>query len=467
MDQPRTRYALSGAPEAPVSIAWQQFGEGDHDVVMVYGLVSHVDSPWGWPRHGDFLRAIARFARVTHFDKRGVGLSDRLAVAATLEERVEDLLAVMDAAGVQRATLVGASEGAPLAILFAATHPDRVERLALFGGMARTSAAPDYPFAPPKDDLLASALELVVPYWDEAVLIEIFEPSNADDPAAREHWVRNQQQSASPGMVAQLYLMAFDLDVRELLATVRVPTLVMHRRGDRAVPVQAGRWLAAQIPGAQYVELDGNDHVAWAGDQGPPLEHLERFVTGTVAPSAVERSLLTVLFTDIVDSTRRAAALGDAAWTAVLARHNERVTTAVEDHGGQVRKFLGDGVLATFTGPARAVRAGLAARDAVRELGLELRIGAHCGEVEHQGDDIAGIAVHTAARVAATATTGEVWTTSTIADLVAGSGLVFEDRGTHDLKGLDRAWTLAAASEGPAPADLAAAFETLVALPEA
>lgn len=449
MQRPRTRYAQSpGRDQRPVSIAWQQFGEGEHDLVIVYGFTSHVDLEWDGPPAAAFLTALGTFARVTHFDKRGVGMSDRIVEPPTLEERVDDLLAVLDAADVQQATLLGISEGCPMSILFAATHPERVRSLLLFGGMARTSEAEGYPFAPPREALYEAAGELILPHWDDAVLIEIFNPSAADDPEARAHWTRLQQASASPSMIYQLNEMALDFDVRDLLPDVHVPTLVMHRTGDRAVPVQGARWMADRIPGARLVELDGIDHVAWNGDPGPALEEIERFVTGSLAPTEPDRVLATVLFSDIVGSTDRAAALGDAAWTAVLERHDQIATGVVEQHRGEVRKQLGDGIMATFDGPARAVRAGIALHDALRPLGLDLRVGVHTGEVERRVDDIAGIAVHVAARVSGQASAGEVLVSSTVQDLVAGSGLTFEDRGEHDLKGVDRPWRLAQATGG-------------------
>ncbi len=451
MQRPRTRYARSGRSEPAASIAWQQFGEGDRDIVIVYGFVSHLDAEWETPSAAAFLESLGRFARVTHFDKRGVGLSDPVSQLPTLEDRVDDLLAVMDAAEVQQATILGLSEGCPLAILFAATHPDRVESLAIFGGMARTSEADGYPFAPPREALYESAGELLLPHWDDAVMIEVFNPSAAEDPVARQHWLRVQQSAASPSVILQLVEMALDFDVRDLLPTIHVPTLLMHRRGDRAVAVQGARWMAERIPDVRYVELEGIDHVPWYGDSAPVLEELERWVTGSVTRPEPDRVLSTVLFSDIVGSTERASALGDAAWRAVLERHDERASDVVGRHRGVVRKQLGDGLMATFDGPARAVRAGLDLHEAMDPLGLDLRVGIHTGEIELLRDDIAGIAVHVAARVGALAQPGEVWTSSTVADLVSGSGLHFDDRGEHDLKGVDRPWRLLVATMGDAP----------------
>jgi len=443
VQRPRTRYARSTTNDgAPVSIAWQQFGGGPHDLVLVNGFVSHVEAEWDDPATARLLESLAGFARVTTFDKRGVGLSDRNVAPPTLEERVDDLLAVMDAAQIDSATLVGFSEGAPLAILFAAAHPDRVESLVLFGGMARTTEADGYPFAPPREALLEAATELLLPHWDEPVLAEVFAPSIMNDPEAIEIWQRYQQVAASPSMILQLYAMAMDFDVRQLLPTIAVATLVLHRRGDRAVSVQGARWMAEQIPGCRYVELDGTDHTPSHGDQAPVIAEIERFVTGTVRETEPERALMTVLFTDIVGSSQRASALGDAAWAALLARHDELMQQVVDTHRGEIRKHTGDGLLATFDGPGRAARAGLAMRNAARSIGLELRIGLHCGEVALRADDLAGIAVHVAARVQQQAGDGDVLVTSTVVDLVSGSGLVFDDLGLHDLKGIDRPWRL-------------------------
>lgn len=447
VQRPRTRYATSRTRDGQdVRIAWQQFGptgDGvDRDLVIVHGFVSHVDVLWDGPGERAWMERLATFSRVTHFDKRGVGMSDQVDEPPTLEERVEDMLAVLDAAGVERATFLGGSEGVPMAILFAAAHPERVESLVLFGGMARTTEAPGYPFAPPAQALLDSAGELILPHWDEPVLVEVFAPSIVDDAEQVAEWQRYQQIAASPAMVLKLNAMAMDYDVRDLLPLITVPTFIGHRRGDRAVPVQGARWMAEQIPGCEYHEFEGIDHTPWAGDVAPIMDAIEEFVTGKVTRPEPTRALRTVLLTDIVGSTQRATAMGDEAWRAVLARHDELVDAAIAEHGGEVVKHLGDGVLATFDGPARAVRAGVAARDASNGLGLQLRVGVHCGEVELLDDDVAGVAVHVAARVEASAEADQVRVTSTVVDLTAGSGLVFDELGEHELKDLDRPWRL-------------------------
>ncbi|MDX1511855.1 MAG: adenylate/guanylate cyclase domain-containing protein, partial [Nitriliruptorales bacterium] len=388
--RPRTRYAESDGAR----IAYQVIGEGERDVVIIPGFVSHVDLNWDLrPEFRAFLEGTAAFARVVTFDKRGVGLSDRVETAPSIEQRIDDLLAVLDAAEVDRAHLFGISEGAPMAILFAASHPDRVASLMMYGGMARTTEAPDYPFAPPKQALLDSALELITPHWDEPVMLEIMQPSLAEDAEAQDHWTRMNQAAASPAMVAQLYLMAFDFDVRGILDAVHVPTLVMHTRGDRAVPVQAGRYLAEHIPGATFIEYEGIDHVPVAANVPEVVGDIEEFLTGTKTLPEPDRVLATVMFTDIVSSTEQAAAMGDAAWHELLDRHHAAVTEAVANHRGVLRKTLGDGALATFDSPARGIESARVVLAAMEPLGLQVRIGLHCGEVELQGDDVAGIAV--------------------------------------------------------------------------
>lgn len=437
--RPRTRYAESDGAR----IAYQVVGAGDRDVVVIPGFVSHVDLNWDLrPEFKAFIVGLAPFSRVVTFDKRGVGLSDRVETAPTVEQRIDDLLAVLDAAEVEKAHLFGISEGAPMAILFAASHPDRVASLMMFGGMARTTEAPDYPYAPPKQALIDSALELITPHWDEPVMLEIMQPSLAEDPEAQDHWIRMNQAAASPTMVAQLYIMAFDFDVRGILDAIHVPTLVMHVRGDRAVPVQAGRYLAEHIPGATFIEYEGIDHVPVAADVPQVIGDIEEFLTGTKTLPEPDRVLATVMFTDIVASTETAAAMGDAAWHGLLDKHHAAVTEAVEAHRGLLRKTLGDGALATFDGPARGIEAARAVLAAMEPLGLDVRIGLHCGEVELQGDDVAGIAVHLAARVAGKAEAGQILVSRTICDLTAGSGITYADQGTHELKGIDLPWHL-------------------------
>jgi pimeloyl-ACP methyl ester carboxylesterase len=441
---PPTRYAES----AGASIAYQVVGDGPIDLVLVLGYATHLDIQWESPLFARFFDRLASFARLIVFDKRGCGLSDPVAEVPTLEQRVDDVRAVMDAAGCERAALLGVSEGGPTSVLFAATHPDRVSALVLHGAMGRTTEAPDYPWASPADGLRDSVEEFLAPNWgrDARGMVELFAPSLAGEPAAAEFTARMERSAASPAMVRQLFEMFLDVDVRAVLPAIHVPTLVLHRHGDRVVNRRAGRHLAAGIPGARYVELDGIDHLPWSGDAEAVLGEVEEFLTGTRPVPERDRVLATVMFNDIVGSTERAAELGDARWRELLEAQQAAVRDQVDRFGGREVKTLGDGCLATFDGPARAIRCGQALVLGARSLGLEVRIGLHAGEVELMGDDVAGIAVHIAARVGALAGPGEVLVSSTVKGLVAGSGIAFEDRGTQRLKGLDDEWQLFAAA---------------------
>ena len=443
MTPSQTRYAQAGA----VSIAYQVVGEGPEDVVLVPGFATHLEIGWEASAYAAFLQRIASFSRLIIFDKRGTGLSDPVAKVPTLEERIDDVRAVMDAAGSERAALFGISEGGPMSILFAATHPARATALVLHGAMARTTEAPDYPWAPPADAQRESAAEFIAPNWGQGeATIEIFAPSLADDRQAIEFTGRLQRSAASPAMVQQIFEMFLDIDVRAVLPAIHVPTLVLHRRGDRVVNRRAGEWLAAQIPAARYLEMPGVDHLPWAGDAEAVLGEMEEFLTGSRSVPDPDRVLATVMFTDIADSTKRAANLGDARWRELLAAHQSAVRRELARFGGREVKTMGDGSLATFDGPARAIRCGQAIEAVSRPLGLEVRVGLHCGEIELVGNDVGGIAVHIAARVGALATPGEVLVSSTVKDLVAGSGIRFADRGTRHLKGISDEWRLFAAA---------------------
>jgi len=444
MSAPPTRYAKSG----DVSIAYQVVGEGPIDVVLVLGFATHVELQWESPPFARFFERISSFSRLIVFDKRGTGLSDPVTEVPTLEQRIDDVRAVMDAARSEQAALFGISEGGPMSILFAATHPGRVTALVLHGAMARTTEAPDYPWASPAEALRESAAEFIVPYWGQQAegLVEIFSPSFAGDPQAVEFAARIERSAASPAMVQKIFEMFLDIDVRAILPTIHVPTLVLHRRGDRVVNRRAGMALAAQIPGARYVEVAGIDHLPWAGDSEAVLGEIEEFLTGARSVPEADRVLATVMFTDIVGSTERAGELGDARWRELLAAHQAGVRRELMRFRGREVKTLGDGCLATFDGPARAIRCGRAIAEAARSIGLEVRVGLHSGEVELMEDDVGGIAVHIAARVGALAGTGEVLVSSTVKDLVAGSGIRFEDRGTKPLKGISDEWRLFAAA---------------------
>jgi len=434
---PTTQYARSG----DLSIAYQVVGDGPIDLVWVPGFVSHVELIWEMPPAARMIERLASFSRLIMFDKRGTGLSDPVDGAPTLEERIDDLRAVMEAAGSRQAAIVGVSEGVPMSILFAATHPELVSALVLYGGMARSTWAPDYPWATPTDDLLESSTELLPHLYDGAVL-EVMAPSLADDPQARQMFARFQRYAASPAMLQQNMLMFLDIDVRSVLPSIDVPTLVIHRRGDMTVNRRAAAWMAEQIPSAGYVELPGTDHLPFAGDSDAILDEIEEFLTGVRRTTEIDRVLATVMFTDIVDSTKRASALGDRAWRDLLDAQNTVLRHELARGRGQEIKTLGDGMLATFDGPARAIRCALAMTAAVKSLDVEIRVGLHTGEVELVGDDVAGIAVHIAARVGALAGPSEVLVSGTVKDLVAGSGIAFTERGEHVLKGIPDQWRL-------------------------
>jgi pimeloyl-ACP methyl ester carboxylesterase len=443
MSTPATQYAKSG----DASIAYQVVGDGPIDLVLILGFATHLELQWESPAFARFFERISSFSRLIIFDKRGTGLSDPITEVPTLELRIDDVRAVMDAVGSEQAALFGISEGGPMSALFAATHPDRVTALVLYGAMGRTTEAPDYPWASPAEALRESAEEFIAPYWGQQAegMVELFAPSFAGNPEAVEFTARMERSSASPAMVQQIFEMFLDIDVRAVLPTIHVPTLVIHRRGDRVVYRRAGEELAAQIPGARYVELPGIDHLPWAGDSDAVLGEIEEFLTGARSLAEPDRVLATVMFTDIVGSTERAGELGDARWRELLAAHLAAVRQELTRFRGREVKTLGDGALATFDGPARAIRCGLAIAETARSTGLDVRIGLHCGEVEVMEEDVGGIAVHIAARVGAIAGAGEVLVTSTVKDLVAGSGIGFEDRGATHLKGIPDEWGLFAA----------------------
>jgi class 3 adenylate cyclase len=438
VEQPETRYARSG----DVSIAYKVFGGGDLDLVFVSGLACHIELQWEFGPWQRFLERLASYARVITFDRRGSGLSDPVAEPPTLEVRMDDVRAVMDAAGSERAALVGVSEGVPMALLFAATHPERVQALVCYGGTARATYADDYPWAVPAEALVESTRELLAPGWGDGSLAEITAPSHADDPDVRTFIGRIQRATASPGMMWLLTQMFMEIDVRGVVPTIHVPTLVMHRRHDRLVDVRHSRWLAEHLPDARLVELDGDDHDPRYERVEEWHDEVQEFLTGSRAEPVVERRLATVLFTDIVDSTRTATELGDTRWRAVLEGHQDDVRRALERFGGREVKSTGDGFLATFDGPARAIRCAQELITAAGPRGIRIRAGLHTGECEVMGDDIAGIAVHIAARVSAEAGPDEVLVSRTVKDLVAGSGITFADRGEHALKGIGDTWRL-------------------------
>jgi class 3 adenylate cyclase len=434
---PETRYAKSG----DVNIAYQVVGDGPFDLIHVPMFVSNLELQWEDPAERRYYERLASFCRLIMFDKRGTGLSDRVAVA-TLEERMDDLRAVMDAAGSQRAAVFGSSEGGALSILFTATYPERVSALVLYGAYPRMAWAADYPDGIP-EEIQAITAQHFEENWgrgqEGGIPVWALAPDRADDPAWRKAHGRWERLSASPGAAVAMYQMIFQIDVRHLLSAIRVPTLVVYRTAD--IQHAAGsRYLGAHIPGAKVVELPGNTYWPYLGDQDAILDEIEEFLTGVRPVPAPDRALATVLFTDIVSSTERAATLGDDAWTRTLDRHDAQVAREVERHRGRRINTTGDGMLATFDGPARAVRCAQAICGAVRSLGIEVRAGLHTGEIELRGADIGGIAVHIGQRVSALAGPGEVLVSSTVKDLVAGSGITFADRGSHVLKGVPDEW---------------------------
>ncbi len=434
--EPSFGYAQSG----DVNIAYVALGSGDLDLVVVPGFISHL-MMLAEPPAARIGERLSSFARVITYDKPGTGLSDPVTEAPTLDERMDQIRAVMDAAGSERAALFAFSEGAATAMLFAAAHPERVVALALYGGAARTSEAPDYPWAPPAEAMLEASKEFVSPYWGEGAVVEIFAPSLADDPVAKDWFARSERMGASPAMRDKLYEMYLDIDVRHVLPSIHVPTIVIHRRGDPVVNVRGARWLAEQIPGAKYVELPGMDH-ALISNPDEILDEVEEFLTGARPIAEPDRVLATVMFTDIVGSTTKAAELGDTKWREVLEAQRKAVRSELGSHKGREVKTMGDGFLATFDGPARAVRCGQAIVKAVRPLGIDVRVGLHSGEVEIMGEDVGGIAVHIASRVGDLAGASEVLVSETVKGIVAGSGIRFEDRGEHELKGVPDTWRL-------------------------
>lgn len=434
---PETRYAQSG----DVTIGYQVVGDGPFDLVFVPGWVSHVEYAWEEPRLARFYRRLASFSRLILFDKRGTGLSDRVAALPTLEERMDDVRAVMDAAGSDRAALFGVSEGGPLCALFAAAHPERVCALVMCSTYAKRGRTLDYPWGPDATELERWFNE-IRQRWGGPVGLETFAPSVADNEAFRRWYGTYLRLGASPGAVFALARMNAHIDIRHVLPSIRVPTLVIHRSDDLAVTVHEGRYIAEHIPDVKLVELPGADHLPWVGDADALLDEVEEFLTGTRQGPEPDRLLATVLFCDIVDSTARAAALGDQRWRDLLEQHFALVRHELARFRGKEIDAAGDGFLAIFDGPARAIRCAQAIASAVRQLGIAVRAGLHTGECEMAGRSVRGIAVHTGSRVAAEAQPNEILVTRTVVDLVAGSGIRFKDRGIRTLKGIPGEWRL-------------------------
>jgi class 3 adenylate cyclase len=436
MQPPSTRYVERDG----VSIAFQVFGRGPVDLLVSPGFISHLDLQWTNPRATKFLARLASFARLILYDKPGTGLSDPIPYLPTLEERVADLEAVLDAAGSQRAMVLGISEGGPTSVLMAAMRPERIISLLLYGTFAVwPTAAPQEFSAETLAHAELRALLDAIEHWGDGVrFMDVFGPSaSVQEKRSAGIFAR---AAASPRMARALLETFIQIDIRDVLSSVRVPALVLHVEGDRVVPVEAGRRLAEGMPDARFVSFPGDDHAFWFADYDPIADEIERFVTGTVHCAGPDRVLASVLFTDVVGSTTRAAELGDRAWRELLERHDQIVDRAVAEHGGRVVKHIGDGALAAFDGPAMAMRCAEELRDAVAELGLELRSGIHTGECEVIGEDLGGLAVHIGARIAALAEAGEIVVSSTVKELVVGSDMQFSDRGEHELKGVPGRW---------------------------
>jgi class 3 adenylate cyclase len=439
MGVPAVQYAKDG----DLHIAYQVWGEGPLDLVLVWGTFSHCELFWDDPPMARFLEELGRFARVVQFDKRGTGMSDAVAGIPTLEERMDDVRIVMDAVGMDRAALFGESEGGPMCCLFTATFPERVTHLVLYAPLLQMVSGDGFTagFAP---EIWPQWLAAMVDTWGTGAMAAVAMPSRLDEPGITELGARFERIALSRGAFKKLMDANAEIRIAPVLPAVNAPTLVVHRTGDQMLSVEHGRYMAAHIPGAKFVELEGIDHYVAAGDFAALIREVRNFITGTAHEPEVDldRVLATVLFTDIVSSTETAAELGDRRWLQVLGDHDRLVSDEVLRSRGRLVKSTGDGALATFDGPARAVRCAQSIATGVRRLGLEVRAGVHTGEVELRGDDVGGIGVHIGARVASAADAGQVLVSRTVVDLVVGSGLQFTDAGLHHLKGVPGEWPL-------------------------
>ncbi|HJP82745.1 MAG TPA: adenylate/guanylate cyclase domain-containing protein [Fimbriimonadaceae bacterium] len=437
---PETKYALSG----DVSIAYQVSGDGPVDMVHFPGFVSHVELQWKLPPYVKYAEQLTSFCRLIRFDKRGTGLSDRHAGIATMEERMDDVRAVMDAAGSEKAFIMGVSEGGPLSALFAATYPERTLGLIIFGASACDTKKADYPWGIDPADIEEICQRVRTNWGGDAAMRKRIEewlaPSRKGDESLIKAFGDVIRNSASPGAAVDLFRMNCLIDVRPALASIQCPTLVLRREGDQSVSDAECRYMAGLIPGAKFVELPGIDHMEAVGETEALLSELELFVTGKVSDRLHDRILATVLFTDIVDSTKLATMCGDHRWKEIRSEHDAEALAAIQEHRGRFVKSTGDGILATFDGPARAIRCAKAIGERVQGLNLQIRAGLHTGEIDLIGDDISGIAVNLAARIIALAPNGSVAVSRTVKDLVAGSNLSFSELGTHVLKGVPGEW---------------------------
>ena len=433
MEHIQTRYAKNG----DIHVAYQVFGEGDIDLVFIPGFISHIENYWEEPNFARWLRRLGSFSRVIMFDKQGTGLSDRGSELPELDVRMDDVRAVMDAEGVQRSVIFGISEGGSLATLFAASHPDRCQALILYGAFAQFSSWL------PTQAAMKSLFDYIDSDWGSGESLQMFAPTMNDDSVFKQWWGKFERYGGSPGAAKNLIRMDSQIDITEILPAVNVPSLIIHRSDDVSVDVEAGRLLAKRIPNAQYVEIPGIDHPPWIGENSSQvLDEMAQFLTGEWPPVETERVLATVLFTDIVDSTKCATEIGDQRWRDLLERHHNLVRNELKRFRGQEIDTAGDGFFAIFDGPARAIRCACAIRNAVSHLGIAIRAGLHTGECEVLSDKVSGIAVHIGARVMTEADSGEVLVSSTVKDLVAGSNLRFVDRDLHTLKNIPGEWRL-------------------------
>ncbi|MES1158787.1 MAG: adenylate/guanylate cyclase domain-containing protein [Terricaulis silvestris] len=437
MQTPSTHYAKSGT----VNVAYQVFGDGPTTIVYVPGWLSHVDIMWEDPNWREFMERVSAFARVLLFDKRGTGCSDRDVGYPTLDDRMDDIRAVMDDAGIQRAAVFGSSEGGNMAMTFAAVHPERVTHLILFGCFAKRERSEDYPWAPTREERLRW-IDSLERQWGRAADVSFIAPSRARDAAFSEWFARLERCAASPGAGARLACLNTQVDVRAVLPTITTPTLVLHRKRDRDALVEEGRYIAAHIPGARLVELEGDDHLAWTERTGELAGEMQEFITGVRVEAASDTRLAIILCTDIVDSTARQAALGDAAWSALIAQHDAAIREVLRRFQGVEINTTGDGFLAGFDSPGRAIRAAFAIQAATKALGLPIRAGLHAGECNRSNGVLSGIAVTIAVRVAALAGASEVFSSRTVRDLTVGAGFEFTDRGEHVLKGAPGTWEI-------------------------
>lgn len=434
---PETRYAKNG----DLHIAYQVMGSGPIDLVLVVGFLSHLDLAHENPWIVRFLDRLSSFCRLIVFDRRGMGLSDRASAMPTLEERMDDVRAVMDAVGSERAAVFGYSEGGPMSILFAATYPQRTSALILYGSMARWAWSPEVPWGR-TEELVEARYRAIEQYWGQGRQLEWYARSLVGNDECRKWFSRFERAAASPGAAQTLLRLNMQIDVRHVLPVVSVPTLVLQRTDDPNIKVEAGRYLAQHIQNAKYVEFPGIDHAPWAGDSDALCDEIQAFLTGVRSGPEPDRILATVLFTDIVGATQKVAEMGDSAWKELLRQHHFMVRQQLGLHRGREIDTAGDGFLATFDGPARAIRCARAIADATKSLNIKIRAGVHTGECELIGEKVVGIAVHIGARVMAHAGADEVVVSSTVRDLVAGSGISFESIGARELKGVPGEWNL-------------------------